>query len=80
MIASVTRFDESLEDNEESETPEKRAAREEAEAFHLSGKAWHTLSTEDTSLAIYHQHVTRLLHPAVRAPGMCLVGPVAIPA
>ena len=73
MIASITRFT-------EPETADECAAREQAEAFRLAGKDWHTLCTEDTSLAIRHQRVTRLLNPPVRAPGMCLVGPVTIPA
>jgi len=54
-------------------------------AHRLSGKDWHQLTTEDTALAIHHEHVLGLIGPAirkhpVRGHGQCLVGQVTVPA
>ena len=65
---------------------EVKATEEDLSVAHrLSGKEWHMLSTEDTALAIHHEHVLGLLGPAVRklparGHGECLVGQITIPA
>ena len=62
-----------------SEPPPLRSLEEvRSHALRLSGKPWHSLSREETGLAIELQHVWKVLSPAARdpdnLPGICLVG------